>query len=113
MSNQHIHSWFIGIGSDDKPCNFCFRYPELSQRHKCTECQFESCRKCALERIDQGIDKLAEGQPSSPNQSVVNIDKLKSLEFRVTHLENAVGDIQHKLNNALVLLDELLKARTP
>ena len=49
------HKWNQGSRSDDHPCKFYNRYPQLKFRYQCSECLIEACTFC-LENQEEVLD---------------------------------------------------------
>ena len=100
MRGNCEHQWIANSGNNDKTCRYCWKYPLLKLRYRCSLCILESCRSCLIEK-----DQLPLESSSIPSDNRPN--RYQTLEFRIIALENIINTLTEKLTRLEDMVEKI------
>ena len=90
MRENCEHQWIANKDSNDKLCGYCWKYPVLKLKYRCSLCILESCKFCLIEKNQLPLESSSIPSDNRPN-------RYQTLEFRIIALENIIDILTEKL----------------
>lgn len=106
--NNCNHIWIGNRGSNDKPCEYCYHYPALRLRYKCSICLIEVCKICLDER-NVVIPPIPEDTRVNRSTNVVETRSTNVVETRVLSVENKIEELEEKIKQLTDKIESFAK----